>query len=201
MSKDVSAKGHTMHKGRLEAFSDGVIAILITIMVLELKVPHSAEPSALVPLIPVFLSYVISFVYLAIYWNNHHHLFQIVKHINGSTLWANMHLLFWLSVVPFVTAWSGENHFAPLPVAVYGSVLLLSALAFTILTKTLLSSHGNNSDLAKALESGRKEKISLLLYITAIPAAFLSLYISLSIFVLVAAIWIIPDKRIENLFK
>lgn len=149
-----------MNKGRLEAFSDGVIAIIITIMVLELKVPHEADIAALRPLFPIFLSYILSFIYLGIYWNNHHHLFQAVRYVNGNVLWANLHLLFWLSLIPFVTAWTGENHFAPMPVAFYGIVLLCSAIAYWILTTTLIARHGKDSTLATAL--GRKEKYLLL---------------------------------------
>jgi uncharacterized membrane protein len=190
-----------MHKNRIEAFSDGVLAILITIMVLELKVPHTAELTDLVPLGPTFLSYILSFMYLAIYWNNHHHLFQVVKTINGPTLWANAHLLFWLSMVPFVTAWSGENHFAEVPVALYGFVLLMNGVAYFILTKALLATHSKDSELARALGSVFKVIISVVLYSIGIPLAFLSPYISLAIYVLVALIWIVPDQRIEKIVK
>jgi uncharacterized membrane protein len=190
-----------MHKNRIEAFSDGVIAIIITIMVLELKVPHGAEFSNLTPLLPVFLSYFLSFIYIAIYWNNHHHLFQIVKHVNGPTLWANVHLLFWLSLVPFVTAWSGENHFEKLPVALYGCVLLCAAVAYYILTLVLLSSHGKDSELAKAIGSDFKGKISLVFYALAIPAAFWSAYIALAFYIVVAIIWLVPDRRIEKVIS
>ncbi|MEG4854704.1 TMEM175 family protein [Microcoleus sp. B5-D4] len=161
-----------MVKGRLEAFSDGVIAIIITIMVLELKTPHESDLAALRQLIPTFLSYVLSFVHIGIYWNNHHHLFQAVRQVNGSTLWANLHLLFWLSLVPFVTAWMGENHFAALPVALYGVVLLLAAIAYFTLTRTLVSHHGQDSTLANALGRNFKGKSSVLIYAVTIPLAF-----------------------------
>ena len=187
-----------MKKGRLEAFSDGVLAIIITIMVLEIKVPHGGNLNALKSLIPVFLSYVLSFIYIGIYWNNHHHLFQAVKQISGSILWANLHLLFWLSLIPFVTGWMGENHFSETPMALYGVVLLMAAIAFTILQKLVLSEHGADSLLSKALEKGVKEKLSLFLYVLAIPSAFVNPWISAAIFIIVALIWIVPDKRIEN---
>jgi uncharacterized membrane protein len=190
-----------MHKNRLEAFSDGVLAIIITIMVLELKVPHSADLSALTQASSVFFSYMISFIYIAIYWNNHHHLFQIVKHVNGPTLWANAHLLFWLSLVPFASAWSGENHFAEVPVALYGVILLFSAIAYFILTRVLLASHGQNSEIAQALGNDFKGKISLVLYAAAIPLAFLSPYIALFFYIVVAIIWIVPDKRVERVIQ
>lgn len=177
-----------MSKGRIEAFSDGVIAILITIMVLELKVPHGIDLEALRPLLPVFLTYVLSFVFLAIYWNNHHHMLQVTKRISGGVLWANLHLLFWLSLVPFVTGWMGENHFAPLPTAVYGGVLLMSAVAFTILQQAIVRGDGENSRLASAVGSDVKGKISLALYVIAIPMAFANQWISDAIFVLVALI-------------
>jgi uncharacterized membrane protein len=186
-----------MGKGRLEAFSDGVIAIIITIMVLELKVPHEADLAALRPQIPALSSYVLSFVYVGIYWNNHHHLMHAVQQINGAVLWANLHLLFWLSVVPFVTTWMGENHLAPAPVAVYGVVLLMAAVAFTILTSTLLAHH-KNSALALALGNDFKGKISLVLYVVAIPLVLVDPRLSLAIYVLVAVIWFIPDPRIER---
>lgn len=193
-----------MHKSRLEAFSEGVLAIIITIMVLELKVPHSSELWSLIELLPTFISYAISFIYIAIYWNNHHHLFQIVKHVNGPILWANAHLLFWLSIVPFVTAWSGENHFAAVPVALYGIILFLAGASYYILTLTLLAAHGKESDLAKAIGKDIKGKISMVLYAAAIPIAFYAPYLALFIYILVAAMWFIPDKRIEktlNLMK
>ncbi|WP_225867588.1 TMEM175 family protein [Cyanobium sp. NIES-981] len=187
-----------MAKGRLEAFSDGVIAIIITIMVLELKAPPQADLAAMRALIPGFLSYVLSFVYVGIYWNNHHHLFQVVKHVNGATLWANLHLLFWLSLFPFATAWIGENPFAALPVAFYGVVLLLAALAYFLLTRTLVLHHGAGSALARALGRDRKGKLSLLLYAAAIPLAFASAWLACALYILVAVIWLVPDRRMER---
>jgi uncharacterized membrane protein len=186
-----------MSKGRLEAFSDGVIAILITIMVLELKVPHGTDWEALRPLIPVALTYVLSFVYLGIYWNNHHHLLQAAHRINGRILWANLHLLFWLSLVPFVTGWMGENHFAPLPTAVYGAVMLLSGVAYTILTRTIVIEEGPQSKLALAVGRDRKGNASIALYAAAIPLAFVNQWISDAIYVFVAMMWLVPDRRIE----
>jgi TMEM175 potassium channel family protein len=188
-------------KRRLEAFSDGVIAILITIMVLELRIPHGADWNALHPIYPVFLTYVLSFVYLGIYWNNHHHMLQAVETVNGKILWANLHLLFWLSLVPFVTGWMGENHFAPLPTALYGAVLLLSGAAYTILQNALVAEQGPTSDLAKAVGKDPKEKISMVLYATAIPLAFLNQWIAGAIYVFVAIMWLIPDPRIESRIK
>src|SRR5919107_1563768 len=161
-----------MGKGRLEAFSDGVLAIIITIMVLELKVPHGTDPAALAPLIPVFLSYVLSFIYVGIYWSNHHHLLHAVRHVNGRVLWANLHLLFWLSLIPFVTGWMGENHFAAWPVALYGVVLLFAAIAYFILTRVLVAHHGTGSALAKALGKDFKGKVSVVLYAAGIPLSF-----------------------------
>jgi uncharacterized membrane protein len=187
-----------MGKGRLEAFSDGVIAILITIMVLELKVPQGDDLAALQPLIPVLLSYVLSFAYLGIYWNNHHHLFQAVQRVNGRVLWANLHLLFWLSLVPFVTAWMDENHFGAWPVALYGVVLLLAACAYFLLVRSLLALHDKDSSLATALGSDFKGKISIVIYVVAIPLAFIAAGLSLALYVLVAVIWFIPDRRIER---
>ena len=187
-----------MRKGRLEAFSDGVIAIIITIMVLEMKVPGGWDLAALVPIIPVFLSYVLSFVFLGIYWNNHHHLFQAVKRVNGAVLWANLHLLFWLSLVPFVTGWMGENEFAAWPVALYGVVLWFSGLAYYFLTKTLLKLHDQDSALAKALKWNIKEIMSLVVYTIAIPLAFVNSWIAGGLYVFVAVIWLIPDTRIER---
>ncbi len=186
-----------MSKGRLEAFSDGVVAILITIMVLELKVPHGTDWAALRPLLPVFLTYVLSFVFLGIYWNNHHHMFHAVRAVNGTVLWANLHLLFWLSLVPFVTGWMGENHFAPLPTAVYGGVLLLAAIAYTILQTTIIASEGRDSKLARAVKHDVKGKISLAMYAAAIPLAFVFEWMSDALYVAVALIWLIPDRRIE----
>lgn len=188
-----------MSKGRLEAFSDGVVAIIITIMVLEMKVPEGRDWQALVPLIPVFLSYVLSFVFVGIYWNNHHHLFQAVQQVNGAVLWANLHLLFWLSLVPFVTGWMGENHFAAWPVALYGTVLWFAGLAYFFLTKALLNLHDEESTLAQALQWNFKEIFSLVAYTAAIPFAFVSPWISGGLYVLVAVIWLIPDSRIERI--
>ena len=187
-----------MGKGRLEAFSDGVIAIIITIMVLELKVPHGADLAALRPLIPIFISYVMSFVFLAIYWNNHHHLLQAVRQVNGRILWANVHLLFWLSLIPFVTAWMGENHFTSVPVAFYGVVMLCSAIAYTILTVSLISHHGKDSPLAIAIGRDFKGKISLVIYALAIPLSFVNSWFACGIYVMVSIMWLIPDRRIEK---
>lgn len=187
-----------MTKGRMEAFSDGVIAIIITIMVLEMKVPHGSELTALQPLIPVFLSYVLSFAYLGIYWNNHHHLLQAINHVNGQTLLANLHLLFWLSIIPFVTGWMGENNFAPWPVALYGVVLWFAAVAYFILVRVLIALHGSNSKLATAVGSDFKGKISVVFYSMAVLLAFFSPLISCALYVLVAIMWIIPDRRIEK---
>jgi uncharacterized membrane protein len=188
-----------MSKGRLEAFSDGVIAVIITIMVLEMKVPHGADATALAPLAVTFLTYVLSFVYTAIYWNNHHHLMHAVHHVTGATLWANMHLLFWLSLVPFATGWMDENHFAPLTVAAYGLVLLCAGIAYFILTRVLLATHGRDSLLAKALGNDFKGKVSLVLYVAAVALAFAQPSISLGIYALVALWWLVPDRRFERL--
>lgn len=187
-----------MKKGRLEAFSDGVIAIIITIMVLELKVPHGDDIHLLIPLIPKFVSYLLSFVYIGIYWNNHHHMMQMVKSINGMTLWANSNLLFWLSLIPFTTAWMGENNFTTWPVALYGFVLLMNAIAYSILFGQLTKPQHQNNELQAAVGEGTKEKISLVLYIVAIGTAFLYTAISLGIYLIVAVIWFIPDTRIEK---
>ncbi len=191
-----------MTKGRIEAFSDGVLAIAITIMVLELKVPHTegeATLATLRPLLPVFSSYVLSFIYIGIYWNNHHHLFHATRHVNGAVLWANLHLLFWLSLIPFVTGWMGENHFAAVPTALYGIMLLMAAIAYTILQNTIMAMQGANSLVSQALGSDVKGKISLVFYIIAIPAALMhQQWISDVCFVLVALLWLIPDKRIER---
>jgi uncharacterized membrane protein len=189
-----------VEKGRLEAFSDGVIAIIITIMVLELKVPHGTDFTALVPLLSVFLSYVLSFIYIAIYWNNHHHLVQAVRQVNGRILWANVHLLFWLSLIPFVTAWMGENHFASAPVALYGTVLLFNAIAYFVLTSTLISSHGRDSELGIAIGRDFKGKISLVLYVAGILLSFVNSWFACGIYAVVAAMWLIPDRRIEKTF-
>ena len=183
---------------RLEAFSDGVLAIIITIMVLELKVPHGDDLASLRPLLPVFLSYVLSFVYLGIYWNNHHHMLHVTERVSGAILWANLHLLFWLSLIPFVTGWMGENHFAPGPTALYGVVLLLAAIAYWILQATILVKHGCQSVLASAVGSDLKGKVSPLLYAVAIPAAFVHQAIAGAIYVLVALMWLVPDRRIER---
>jgi uncharacterized membrane protein len=187
-----------MKTGRLEAFSDGVIAILITIMVLELKIPHGADWESLRPVVPVFLTYVLSFINIGIYWNNHHHMLQATEQINGKILWANMHLLFWLSLIPFVTGWMGENHFAPLPTAVYGAVLLLAAIAYYILQKLIIEQQGPNSKLKTAIGKDIKGKISPLVYIVAIPLAFVHQWISDALYVSVALMWLIPDRRIES---
>lgn len=187
-----------MKKGRLEAFSDAVIAILMTIMVLELKIPHGADLESIRPLLPVFLTYVLSFIYLGIYWNNHHHMFHATERINGKILWANMLLLFWLSLIPFTTGWMGENHFAPLPTAVYGAVLLLAAVSYTILQTLIIAHQGKHSTLAEAVGKDRKGKLSMVLYIVAIPMAFVNQWISDGIYVLVALIWLVPDRRIES---
>jgi uncharacterized membrane protein len=187
-----------MGKGRLEAFSDGVIAILITIMVLELRPPAGADLGALLPLTPIFLSYVLSFVYLGIYWNNHHHLFQAVQRVNGRVLWTNLHLLFWLSLVPFVTAWMGANNFAAWPVALYGVVLLLAACAYYLLVRSLLALHEKASTLAVALGGDFKGKISIVIYAVAILLALITPVLACALYVLVAVIWFIPDRRIER---
>ncbi|HET8647045.1 MAG TPA: TMEM175 family protein [Vicinamibacteria bacterium] len=187
-----------MHKGRLEAFSDGVTAIIITIMVLELKVPHGGELAALRPLLPAFASYVLSFVFVGIYWNNHHHLLQAVRHVDGTVLWANMHLLFWLSLVPAVTHWMGETHFAPWPVALYGVVMTLSGVAYFILTRVLIARHGTDSTLARAVGSEFKGQVSVALYASAVLLAFVDPRISCAVYVVVAIMWLVPDRRIER---
>ena len=187
-----------MPKGRLEAFSDGVIAIIITIMVLELKVPHGTTLEALAPLWPVFLSYILSFAYIGIYWNNHHHMLHAVKVVTGPVLWANLHLLFWLSLTPFTTGWMGENHFAPIPVAVYGVGLLMNAIAYTILVRTLIAGHGRDSAFAARIGTDRKGYLSLALYIMAVGLSFVNSWISLGLFFAVAMIWFIPDRRFER---
>jgi len=186
-----------MSTSRMEAFSDGVIAIIITIMVLELRAPHETTLAGLRPLLPVFGSYVMSFIYVGIYWNNHHHLLHVTEHIDGRALWANLHLLFWLSLVPFVTAWMGENHFSEWPVALYGFVLFAAAIAYTILVRVLLAALGNEL-LASALGSDFKGKISMVIYVTAIPLAFLRPSLACVLYILVAAIWLIPDRHIER---
>ena len=187
-----------MGRGRLEAFSDGVLAIIITIMVLELKVPHGADLGALGPLLPVFLSYVLSFIFIGIYWSNHHHLLHAVRHVDGRILWANLHLLFWLSLIPFVTGWMGENHFAAWPVALYGTVLLSAAIAYFILTRVLVSYHGRDLALAKAVGKDFKGKVSVVCYAVAIPLAFVNSWLACGLYVLVVVMWLIPDRRIER---
>jgi uncharacterized membrane protein len=187
-----------MGRGRLEAFSDGVLAIIITIMVLELKVPHGADLGALGPLIPVFLSYVLSFIFIGIYWSNHHHLLHAVRHVDGRILWANLHLLFWLSLIPFVTGWMGENHFAAWPVAFYGTVLLAAAIAYVILTRVLVSYHGRDSALAKAVGRDFKGKVSVVFCAVAIPLSLANSWLACALYVLVAVMWLIPDRRIER---
>jgi uncharacterized membrane protein len=187
-----------MSKNRMEAFSDGVIAIIITIMVLELHAPPGADVNVLRPLLPVFLCYVLSFVFLGIYWNNHHHLLHAIAHVDGRVLWANLHLLFWLSLIPFVTAWMGENRFAAWPVALYGVVMLGAAVAYFILARALIALHGRDSVLATALGRDRKGKISLVFYLAAIPVAFVYPWLSCALYVLVAIMWLIPDRRIEK---
>ncbi|MFL6672014.1 MAG: TMEM175 family protein [Massilia sp.] len=187
-----------MGKNRLEAFSDGVIAIIITIMVLELKVPHGADFKVLLPLWPVFLSYVLSFIYIGIYWNNHHHMLHAVHEINGDVLWANLHLLFWLSLIPFVTGWMGENHFETLPVAAYGVVLFMCAIAYSLLARRLISHHGKNAVLAEAIGNDRKGKISIMLYLVGIGLSFVYSWLGFVAYICVAIIWLVPDRRIED---
>jgi len=187
-----------MEKNRLEAFSDGVVAILITIMVLELKVPHGADWAALAPLFPVFLSYVLSFVYLGIYWNNHHHMLHTLRRVTGPILWANLHLLFWLSLVPFATGWMGENHFAPAPAALYGAVLLMAAIAYFVLQQLIIAAQGPDSLLKRAIGGDWKGKASPILYVLALAAAPVAHQVSMALYVLVALIWLIPDRRIER---
>jgi TMEM175 potassium channel family protein len=190
-----------MKTTRLEAFSDGVLAIVITIMVLELKVPHAVELAALKPLLPVLLSYVLSFIYLGIYWNNHHHLFQATEQVSGGILWANLHLLFWLSLFPFTTAWMGENHLAAIPTAIYGFVLLMAAIAYQLLEYTIVAMEGRQSLLARAIGKDWKGKLSPVLYFAAIPLAFVSSWIARALYVFVALLWLIPDPRIEKALK
>jgi len=190
-----------MTKGRLEAFSDGVLAIVITIMVLELKPPHEPTIESLVPLVPTLLSYLLSFIYIGIYWNNHHHLFQAVKSVRGGVLWANLHLLFWLSLIPFVTAWMGENNFASLPSALYGAVLLGAAVAYWIMVRILLRHHDRESPLARAIGSDRKGTLSMLCYIAALGLAFVQSWMAWSLYIFVAIIWLVPDSRIERVLE
>jgi TMEM175 potassium channel family protein len=187
-----------MSKARLETFTDGVIAILITIMVLELRAPRRTDWAALQPLVPLFITYVLSFIFLAIYWNNHHHMFHAADHVNGKILWANLHLLFWLSMVPFVTGWMGENNFASIPTAIYGVVLLLAAIAYMILQREIIAHHGRGSTLASAVGSDFKGKVSPILYAIAIPMAFLNRWIAYALYVIVALMWLAPDRRIES---
>ena len=187
-----------MGKGRLEAFSDGVLAIIITIMVLELRVPHSDDLNSLKPLLPIFLSYVLSFVYVGIYWNNHHHMMYLVQHVNGKVLWANTHLLFWLSLIPFASGWMGENHFDTWPVIFYGIILFMAGVAYYILARSLTQLHGKDSSLAKAIGKDRKGVSSVVIYIIAIPLAFVNSRITLIMYAMVAGMWFIPDRRIEK---
>lgn len=187
-----------MGKTRLEAFSDGVIAIIITIMVLEMKVPHGDELKDLAPLLPVFISYILSFVYVGIYWNNHHHMLHTVHKVNGKVLWANLHLLFWMSLFPFVTGWMGENHFTTIPIALYGGVLMMAGIAYYILSQALIQLHGKNSTLAIAVGKDKKGIISVVIYSIAIPLSFINGYIGLALYTVVAAMWLIPDQRIEK---
>lgn len=187
-----------MNKNRLEAFSDGVLAIIITIMVLELKVPHGSSPEVLKPLVPVFMSYLLSFIYVGIYWNNHHHMMQLAKKVNGRVLWANLHLLFWLSLFPFATAWMGENHYDTWPVAVYGMVMFMAAIAYFILQRTLEKLHGADSDFSSAFQKRAKDRVSTLLYLIAIGGSFISPLIGIACYIAVAVIWFIPDRRVEK---
>ena len=187
-----------MTKGRLEAFSDGVIAVIITILVLELKIPHGSDFAALRPLVPTFLSYLMSFMFIAIYWNNHHHMLQAIKHVNGPVLWANMHLLFWLSLVPFTTAWMGENHFAGAPASAYGVNLLMAAIAYTILARSLIHLHGRQSAIATAIGADFKGYVSLAMYAIAIPISFVNATIAWSLYAAVAILWLVPDRRFER---
>jgi uncharacterized membrane protein len=190
-----------MGQARMEAFSDGVIAVIITVMVLELKVPHDESVGALAPLFPVFLTYVLSFVYVGIYWNNHHHMLHVCQRVNGPVLWANLHLLFWLSLVPFTTGWMGENHFAALPTALYGGVLLMAAIAYWILQQLIIAAQGPDSLLKKAVGSDWKGKLSPFVYVVAILAAFKAQWISQALYVAVALVWLVPDRRIEKALK
>ncbi len=190
--------GGSMGKGRLEAFSDGVLAIIITIMVLELKVPHGETLETIAPLLPVFLSYVLSFVYVGIYWNNHHHMLHTCNRVTGPILWANLHLLFWLSLFPFTTGWMGENHFAALPSAAYGVVLFMAAIAYYILQQTLIAAQGGDSVLKRAVGGDWKGKLSPVLYLLAIGATFLATWLAQAIYVIAAIIWLVPDRRIEH---
>jgi uncharacterized membrane protein len=187
-----------MGKARLEAFSDGVIAVIITIMVLDMKVPHGNDFEALIPVLPVFVCYVLSYIVVGIYWNNHHHMLHAVEHVTGPILWANLHLLFWLSLIPFVTGWMGENHFAAGPVALFGGILLMAAIAYYILARALILHHGRESTLALALGRDFKGRISIVIYLVAIALSFASPWASVGLYFLVAAMWLVPDRRIEN---
>ena len=188
-----------MQKGRLEAFSDGVIAVIITIMVLEMKVPHGTDPAALAPLVPVFVSYVLSYVYVGIYWNNHHHMLHAARSINGPILWANLHLLFWLSLIPFVTGWMGENHFAEIPVALYGTILLMSAISYYVLGRCLIKHEGTESLLGSAVGKDFKGRISVVIYVVAILLSFVNRWLALGLYFFVAFLWLVPDRRIERM--
>jgi uncharacterized membrane protein len=190
-----------MAKNRLEAFSDGVIAIIITIMVLDLKVPHETDFAALKPVLPVFLSYVLSFVYVGIYWNNHHHMLNAAERVSGGILWANLHLLFWLSLFPFATGWMGENHLSATPTAAYGFVLLMAAIAYWILQQTIIARHGRDSLLARAVGGDWKGKLSPVLYLASIPLAYASVWIAAGIYIFVALLWLVPDRRIERVLE
>ncbi len=188
----------TMGKGRLEAFSDGVIAVILTIMVLEMKVPHSTELAALAPMWPVFVAYVLSFIYVGIYWSNHHHLFHAIDHVTGGILWANLHLLFWLSLIPFATGWMSENHYDAVPMALYGFVLLMASIAYFILSRCLIAVHGKTSQLARSVGDDRKGMLSTAIYLVAVPVSFLHSGIAFGLYSIVALIWIVPDRRIER---
>jgi len=188
-----------MQKGRLEAFSDGVIAVIITIMVLEMKVPHGTDPAALAPLAPVFVSYVLSYVYVGIFWNNHHHMLHAARSINGPILWANLHLLFWLSLIPFVTGWMGENHFAEIPVALYGTILLMSAISYYVLGRCLIKHEGTESLLGSAVGKDFKGRISVVIYVVAILLSFVNRWLALGLYFFVAFLWLVPDRRIERM--
>ncbi len=187
-----------MDSVRVQAFSDGVLAIIITIMVLELRVPHDDQLSSLKPLLPVFMSYILSFIYIGIYWNNHHHMFTAVNHVNGKVLWANSHLLFWLSLIPFASAWMGENNFSKWPVLVYGFILMMNSIAYYILAQTLIKIHGKDSTLAIAIGRDKKGVISLVIYVIGIVLCFIDSRVSLGLYALVACMWLVPDKRIEK---
>ena len=190
-----------MSKGRVEAFSDGVFAVIITFLVFNIKVPSSADLGSLLPLLPIFLSYILSFLYIGIYWNNHHHLFQAAEHVSGKILWANLHLLFWLSLAPFATAWMGQNHFSPTPVAAYGSVLLFAGIAYFVLTRSLVSHHGKESKLAISVGNDKKGQLSIVIYLIGIPLAFVRPWAAYALYVIVAVMWLLPDRRIEKVVR